>query len=478
MHRVLLCLILLTTSLSTSAQDNSPPYIYYYSNALNAFVIERADGSDTHLLGQDMMLPQSADLINGAGWSPDGQWLAWGGTSLGAFSSSPQGAFAVQANGTEQLDLLQAFSSASLQWSPDSQWVLIKGSILPCTTTCVHTTIWLVDMNTLQVVSSLTLHDAIYGPSYTPTVWEDDKIMFYDVEEPYDKRFYYRITLSFNGDVSKQAMTPEEYAAIETRYSNSELIPLDSPSGHYVAKAFSNILTDTQTGNDIPLPRHSRAASGSYPMEARWHPSEEWVLLGSNWRETESRQAGYVTIMSLDGTIIRELSACGFSTTCINWLPDTVDIDDLPESSEESALLMPIRVENDIEFEGGPNRESGQLLVCDKSTNLWNLVQNAVTSEAIFIVNSDTQCPDDTDVFKVFPFALHPDGTIYAANEGVALSAYTALYDAHTGEQLVVLPTFGWELAFSDEGTELTMRTQNARMVWDIDKLLNNLSFE
>src|SRR5690606_11455079 len=122
----------------------------------------------------------------------------------------------------------------------------------------------------------------------------------------------------------------------------------------YVAPALSNTLTDTQTGDSIPLPLHSRAASGVHPMAANWHPSEEWVLLGSNWWETESREIGYATVMSLDSQVKREISSCGFFPACVDWLPERVDIDRLPPGASQSVLPAPVRYDYDVEFDPGP----------------------------------------------------------------------------------------------------------------------------
>lgn len=458
------------------AQDILPPYLYYYSNSLNAFVIERADGSDSRLIGQGVMPPQRADHIYGPGWSPDGNWLAWSAASFGAFSGSRWGGYAVHVNGTERLERLDAFSFASTEWSPDSQWLLAAGYLEICFgNPCPYLTYWLIDMNTQRVVTSLDLRPATRGPGTTPVEWQPHRVSFYDIEDLQSPQ-YYRITLSFDGSVTKQPISREDYEALLVHDDwAAPSPPLDSPSGRYVAPAFSDKLTDTETRNEVALPIHSRAASGTSPMEARWHSSESWVLLGSNWRETEYLQTGYVSVMSLDGHITRELSSCGFAPACVGWLPAYVNVEDLPSGASESVLPAPIRYDYDVTFEPGPAASKSQVLICDDTATTWNIVQDAVTAEVVFMLHDESPCPQ-ADVYLVFPFALSPDGNIYAANFGYTLNAHTALYDAETGEPLVILPTLGWNLSFSEDGSLLTMRHQNARTTWDVEALLSTTS--
>ncbi|GIK67562.1 MAG: hypothetical protein BroJett018_53560 [Chloroflexota bacterium] len=56
-------------------EDSDAPYLYYFSNDLNAWVIERADGTDRRLLGQGLAM-EEANTASGV-WSPSGKWLRW-----------------------------------------------------------------------------------------------------------------------------------------------------------------------------------------------------------------------------------------------------------------------------------------------------------------------------------------------------------------------------------------------------------------
>jgi WD40 repeat protein len=69
-------ILVMLVSFSTHAEDEAPPYLYYYSNTLNAFVVERADGTDSRTLANEIV-GVDVHSISTVGWSPSGDWLAW-----------------------------------------------------------------------------------------------------------------------------------------------------------------------------------------------------------------------------------------------------------------------------------------------------------------------------------------------------------------------------------------------------------------
>ncbi len=70
------CLVGLFFVTSVALAQSPEPYIYYFSDILHAFVIERADGSDSRAIGQEV-IPATHNAATGAGWSPSGRWLAF-----------------------------------------------------------------------------------------------------------------------------------------------------------------------------------------------------------------------------------------------------------------------------------------------------------------------------------------------------------------------------------------------------------------
>lgn len=108
------------------------PFIYYYSVTRHAFIIERADGSESRILA-DYRIPSSCYdsdncSLEGPGWSPSGQWFAWtfrnGGLRLPPREAQ---AMLVSRDGIKRLTLLDGQGSVQyLRWSPTSDLLLFE----------------------------------------------------------------------------------------------------------------------------------------------------------------------------------------------------------------------------------------------------------------------------------------------------------------------------------------------------------------
>jgi len=114
------------------AQSTVPlaPFVYYYSEHRAAFIVERADGSDSRILAAfSYPVDTPAQEIDGPGWSPSGQWFAWntraysdGGTGTGA---SP--AWVIQRDGRNQHAFLNGITGIDkITWSPVADLLLIQ----------------------------------------------------------------------------------------------------------------------------------------------------------------------------------------------------------------------------------------------------------------------------------------------------------------------------------------------------------------
>lgn len=91
--------------LSHADEENRPPYLYYYSGILNAFVIERADGTDSRTLARDV-IPKNHNEIHQPVWSPSGRWLAWRSAENGGLGPSWYSGWIISSDGTRRLTLL------------------------------------------------------------------------------------------------------------------------------------------------------------------------------------------------------------------------------------------------------------------------------------------------------------------------------------------------------------------------------------
>lgn len=115
--------------------DSEAPLIYYYSSLSQAFIIERADGTNSQIL-TSFTPPPAWDSENsqpmvvvGPGWSPSGNWLAW--TTDLPYGNRGQGQnvyLAHRSGGDWQsvFDAEGAWRIHSLTWSPTDDQLLIQ----------------------------------------------------------------------------------------------------------------------------------------------------------------------------------------------------------------------------------------------------------------------------------------------------------------------------------------------------------------
>jgi Tol biopolymer transport system component len=175
------------------------PYLYYYSDLLNAFVIERADGTDSRLLA-DGVTPDDNNAVRGPGWSPSGKWFAW--TSTGG-STSAERPWLISADGTRRFSgLAHVFigESGGISWSPVDDRLLVVDD----------TQLWdqgggyvyyLVDAEAEQIVTSFEIPRAgrICGSAWTP---DGQYKMFYRVPSEEDTSQLFLRTVSHTGEIS------------------------------------------------------------------------------------------------------------------------------------------------------------------------------------------------------------------------------------------------------------------------------------
>jgi WD40 repeat protein len=157
-HLILLLALLFAAVLpgSAAAQTDDVPYLYYYSREFNAFLIERADGTDRHWLGQGLAR-ENASNIDGPGWSPSGLWFAWTENRFTTEQDHGNNPFVIHADGTRRLTLLDDFNDAVMAWAPGDDDVLLivgtKNELVGESDTIVY--MLLVDMATETVLNAV-----------------------------------------------------------------------------------------------------------------------------------------------------------------------------------------------------------------------------------------------------------------------------------------------------------------------------------
>lgn len=108
---LILCILWGIWVTPSQAQKPFNPYVYYFSDTLNAFIIERADGTDTRVLGDGLMALTggSHDIhVAGPGWSPSGRWFVWTAAQVSNSGHGWSGyrPYVLRADGTKRLTCL------------------------------------------------------------------------------------------------------------------------------------------------------------------------------------------------------------------------------------------------------------------------------------------------------------------------------------------------------------------------------------
>ncbi|MHB8628812.1 MAG: WD40 repeat domain-containing protein [Aggregatilineales bacterium] len=121
---------------AVEVQGSTAPYLYYFDYDHTSFVVERADGTDSRLLGAGLM-PPGTDSAAGATWSPSGKWFAWTATQLISFPDSQMmcglgyDPFVISADGKHQLQVLKAMHRVNMAWSPVEDVLFVAGFVDP-----------------------------------------------------------------------------------------------------------------------------------------------------------------------------------------------------------------------------------------------------------------------------------------------------------------------------------------------------------
>lgn len=514
MKRLIWIMILLALTIQASAQEaltnttaqSDAPYIYYYSHALNGIVIERADGTDSRIIGQGLvetLLPEA----EGPGWSPNGEWFAW--LMVDTFYRVSTSAYIISSDGEQIIHFEDFRCVQSMTWSPNGTMIVLRGSLddyhgnrqielCPDGRFPLVTTYWLIDLETQQVINRYSVES---GNEYGSIQWDIDNDSIHFIELVNGSHIL--VTLFFDGSIQVEPVSEEAVRSgllpdtrndypILTEENNFEnniyyffIGEAASPNGHYAPD--NNVWLDTNTGQRIDLPLNSSAAGAV--ISIYWHEDSEWVFLGYDMCFAGCSDVILRSSVFEPSTgYSREITSCGAHSGCVNWLPDYVDISLLPEGQSTSVLPSPEIIDysfNFMEYAGhlglfsdAPNHN----LLCNSGTYPPEptIVQDKDTTETVFTLpaplgescgqwmgNGDGRVYITPDIV----FALSPDEQYYAITDK---SELTSLYDAETGERIATLNFYGIELSFSEDSSQLITKGRYAIATWNIEDLLNN----
>jgi hypothetical protein len=499
---LILCLGLLVGIVG--AQFEGAPYLYYYSHALNGIVVERADGTDSRLIGQGLIqYPKQVTEVFGPGWSPDGRWFAWRTGHAWGWS---EGAV-VSVDGKKSLDLLRNFHCVrSMVWSPDSQYLMVYGIVkhhhtaLECNQRGMSSDFWLIHVPTGKRLAAFTVHDCCIS-SYNAVLnldWSARQVEFYLSEtfgEDYESIPYgsvpVHVSMGFDGTVLKTPGEERQSLFVEREYpapGDDEYVRLpDSPDGRYqmIGDEFDEdrALMDTVTGQRVELPWHNSAVDDK-PIFLNWHSSGEWVLPGYEACFAGcSFSVGWMSIFNPTTGMYRELAEC-----CPGWLPERVDVKALPDGRSEPLLLSPNHIEyefNELKYATGwLYDQATHQLACNKKPRegIWlgEMTQvQTLEGGLIFTLPHNFPCVDsnndfnqiefDTDVREPAILALSPDGRFAALADN---KHFAELYDVKTHERLATLNIGAIGLWFSEDSRTLYTRSRFSVAEWNVAEVI------
>jgi hypothetical protein len=469
----LLVLLLLVIATPTAAQPE-PPYLYYYSRMLGGIIIERANGTDSRIIGQDV-IPAGLTGIAGPGWSPSGKYFAVTGINYDTHSSSITRTYVIDTSGKYYFRGLTGLSAPRV-WSPDDQLILTYEDVYSRSLPSFS----LLDMEKEQILSQVGIAlDLGIAYSSTDFQWQNNEVVFY-VRETDDR--YFKITMGFDGSLSKEPVTEEIFVQHYTPFELEDSFALSrgektSPSGTFeVRKRETTTLTNMRTGEEVTLPRHSQ---GTVCRDYIWNDTEEYIITLDGTLVAGGGCAGAVLgVTDSQGKLWRELGGCSWDAVCAGWLPSQVDLSSLPTGQAEPIQLDPVTTEpsETVYF----NIDDSSLrLRCDIRVSENRYVVDVDTEEVVYTLYDTRACPyrplrDIPDEWRSITVAYEPQHQLLATSLGYGSDIGIDVWGKQEDKWVLVnhLTSQGLALEFTPDGNYLRARNTNAWKIYSVDDIL------
>lgn len=462
-----------------SAHDEAPPYLYYYSRMLGGIIIEQADGSDSRIIGEDVIPPGMTGL-SGPGWSPSGHYFAAYNTTDGGPSGGT--AYLIDVRGKAQFaGEYVSRTTYDMRWlGGEKDLLLIVGSIFGTYSPEVNTSFWVIDV---QAGRALVEFGLTYN-SLGDIVWDSEsgRIIVYSFSQFYRPTQYYRTILEFDGTVIQESISKNKFL---NRSPLRRLIINDdvyvgrafSPSGRYRAYGQGNsYLRDRLTGREITLIRHSQA---SICRAYRWSADEQYIItLDGTLEAGGGCWQAVLGITDYQGQFWRELGGCSWSVPgCVGWLPQQVNVNHLPRGQSQPIQLDPIGFEA-ADFIGRL-RDTNFRFRCGKDHTRY--IVDIETNETLFELFDDLHCPPTENDRRVaeytsITFAYEPVSQLLATAKGQESVSIWFMRD-DVGKLIKQLNTYGYELEFTPDGSQLRARNRNAWKIYSVADILNTTDY-
>ncbi len=474
--------LILSASLVSAQADSNAPYLYYYSRMLGGIIIEHPDGSDSRLIGSDV-IPPNLTGIEGPGWSASGKYFAASAVYDGIRTSDFSGIYVINSQGKPVNGWISVFRAGWVDWSPDGEdMFLVVGTTDDPSNEAVSARLyafWLVDASSGQILAE---YSGVFSTSIfyevSRIIWEpaQKRIRFYTEPDTYDNyQHYYQVIMQFDGTVIK---TPIEQKDIDHNLAppqedNSDDLSnpfSESPSGDY--EITRRTLISHVTGAAVELPYHSE---GSICQLYRWSRNEDYILTldGTAWSDGCGWAAMGIT--DSQGKLWRELGDCSWDAACAGWLPTNVDISKLPPGQPKPIQLDAAGYQFDIPIWDVDEDAIPQFIFkCEQQT--FDILDNVGNIHFQLNRSDAPDCPYNVqrgqlDAGEKTPFAYAPQYQLLAIPDG---HGNVSVWSMQTtpGKLLLRLNTHPYELEFTLDGRQLRARDVHAWAIYNVADIL------
>jgi hypothetical protein len=468
----------LLTSTFALAQDDAP-YLYYYSRMLGGLIIEHPDGSDSRLIGADV-IPAELTGIGGPGWSPSGKYFA-ASRYVGQDGDSSPALYLMDSKGQPVNEWLNGLRSGWMEWSPTGEdFILIVGTTIAYAdrTGLQPYSFWIVNVSTGQILTEYIGYFSTVTFELSRVIWEtrQKRIRFFIHPDTYDYSRYYQIIMQFDGTVTKEPATQEEFSeyyispSVFSGYEPHDAYRISSTGTYEASGLGENQLRNLITGEVVKLPSHSL---GTICHDYLWSPKEEYILTLSGTAASDGCGWSAIGITNSQGSLWRELGNSLWDDASVGWLPDRVNVSNLPPGQPEPVLLDPISYEPDNIMWGIYEENLPEIrLVCDgeliritdgETGNTLFQLDGSQTDECLNHSSSD-------EIGRKTPIAYAPQHELLATS----FDSYVTIWSTRSNPAVPVLRlnTYGYELEFTPDGSQLRARNLNAWKIYDVASIL------
>ncbi len=312
--------------LNPAGQSSSKaPYLYYYSHTLNAFVIERADGSDSRTLGAGIMTDDYW-ITTRALWSPSHRWFAWtaGQFCCGGEAFYDRGTWLIGADGKQRVRAVEGIDIVSeMLWSPTADLLLIGA----------RGVIYVVDADAQKIITKYPTNvneaDSIYGTSLDLRWLPDGRHATFDyfsVSPDGTTTTYYEGELEAGGEVTVHSLGASSDNQGEAACNHPDFVPWRS--GEWVASTDPTrhqlTLKNDQTGD------HFTFTSRQIIDDVEWRSDARYAFVSTRQSCDKESDGDQILLANIDehrvdplpGVHWPVIESFAYSPLMAQWSPD------------------------------------------------------------------------------------------------------------------------------------------------------------